>query len=71
MSKLKENHEVVGRLISIIEENDGHAGLIFSTMKKIEIPTSKTKHMKLKEQVGKRIGLIHLDGEYKIRRISK
>ena len=68
MMELKNGNEVVGT-ISGVEEKDGYATVVFTTTQKYEIPAPKVKKLKLQLLLGKRIGLIHLDGGYKMRRI--
>ncbi len=66
---LKDGYEVIGTLDSI--QSDGKQyKLLFTVMKTIKIPASSIPLDKLHEFVGLRIGILHLDNKFKIRKIS-
>lgn len=69
--KLEPNHEIVGVISNIHDENNGYTRITFSLLKEIELPKEAIPKEKLKSLIGKRIGLLNLSGDYRIRKIKK
>ena len=67
---MKNNCEIVG-ILSEVETGAERHKLIFTMMKAIEIPYKAIPVEKLKELEGQRIGILNIDGKYRIRKISK
>jgi hypothetical protein len=67
--ELKENTEIVGKL-SDIEVKDNKIILQFSLIKIVEVPTDRFIHNDLKKFVGKKIGVLCIDGAIRIRKIN-
>jgi hypothetical protein len=68
--KLEPSYEFVGTLTEL-HTLEGKTILYFSIQKKIEMPLGSIHKDILKSAVGKRIGVINIDGNYKIREIRK
>ena len=66
---LLENYEICGILDSI-ESTEGNLKLKFKYIKVIEIPLTALPVKKIQEMVGKRIGVICMNGKYRLRKIS-
>jgi len=66
---LKDGYEVIGTL-DVIESDGKQHKLSFTIMRTVEIPASSIPLDKLHEFVGLRIGILHLDNKFKIRKIS-
>jgi hypothetical protein len=66
---LKDNHEVIGDLedITIAE---GKITFSLAIGRKFQVPQSAFAETDLKEYIGDRVGIIHIGGVYKLRRIS-
>lgn len=67
---LKSLQEIVGTPTSIIYE-DGCVKIVFTIQKIIEIPEDAFPRDVLKNSIGKRIGILNIDGKYKIRNVEK
>ena len=67
---LPANCEIIGILKEINNINDG-IELIFTFEQKIKISHDESLLNKLNNYLGKMIGLINIDGEYKIRILQK
>jgi hypothetical protein len=67
--QLKPYHEIVGTIEDIVYE-DGFVNVIFSIQTKVEFPESAIQKGVFNKFIGKRVGILNLDGMYKIRRIS-
>lgn len=67
--QLKPYHEIVG-IIEDIVYKDGFANVIFSIQTKVEFPESAIQKGEFNKFIGKRVGILNLNGIYKIRRIS-
>jgi hypothetical protein len=69
---LKHLQEIVGTPTKILYE-DGCAKIIFTytIQKTVEIPEDALPKEVLKKSVGKRIGILNLDGKYRIRNLEK
>lgn len=65
---LCNNYEVVG-ILSDIKIDGDTAILTFTTMVKYEFPTSFIKNQDLRKLQGKCIGVLNIEGEYRIRKI--
>lgn len=67
--KLKLNHEIVGTLSKVVNEKN-QIKLIFNIMKEIVLPIDVVSSEKLDTFLDQRIGIINIDGTYKIRNIK-
>jgi len=66
--KLKPNCEVVGNLSGIkFEEN--HVKLVFTIAREVELPQHAFADAQLKAILGKRVGILNLDGQFFVREI--
>lgn len=68
--KLCNNNEIVGTLTKIEEKNNIYS-LEFSIKKNIEIPNTFFSNEELNKLLGNKVGIINIDGEYKIRQIRE
>ena len=68
--KLKSNHEIVGTLSDIISEKN-QIKLIFTIMRVVELPIEAVSMEQLHGFLDKRIGIININGTYKIRYVKK
>ena len=68
--RLKSNHEIVGELQEVKQENN-FCILKFSCMKEIELPTHAITYEQLTTLIGKRIGILNHEGNYKFREIKR
>jgi hypothetical protein len=67
---LRPNHEIIGDLENITHL-DGEITFSLAIDKKIEVPQSAFADTDLTVYVGNRVGIIHIGGVYRIRRISQ
>jgi len=67
---LKENQEFCAKLESI-DKTEDNLKLKFTVIKLIEIPTKALPIEKLGELLGQKIGVININGNYLVRKISK
>ena len=65
---LKDGYEVIGTL-DVIESDGKQHKLSFIIMRTVEIPASSIPLNILHKFVGLRIGILHLDNKFKIRKI--
>ena len=71
MQLLKSNHEVVG-VLSDIKVEKGNVKAVFSMQKELELSADKISEEEVREFLGKRIGLLHLEGgDYRVRKIKR
>ena len=69
-SKLLSNEEIIGALESIVKiEND--IKITISIEKRFIIPFESKLFNKIQKQIGTKIGIINLDGKYRMRKIKK
>ena len=68
--RLKQNSEIVGCL-SNVDLVKGKHKLTFSLMREVVIPAEAIPFKILKDLQGQRIGILHMNGGYKVRKISK
>ncbi len=68
-SRLDSNHEIIGTLHAVQSE-DNCCKLQFSCNYDIELPPTAIPADKLKNLVGKKIGLINIDERFFIRQID-
>ncbi len=68
---LKSYNEIVGMLVNILISDDNKIVLIFSLETAIEVPQDAIEQDILYEMKGERIGVVNLNGQYKIRKIKK
>ena len=68
--KLEADHEIVGILSKVKVEED-QMKLKFSFVKDIEIPIDAFSYQHLHALEDKRIGILNLNGTYKIRQVKK
>jgi hypothetical protein len=68
--KLENCAEIIG-ILHDIEISDNSLKLIFLLDNKIELPISSFDISKLKKFLGRRIGILNIDGEILIREIKK
>ena len=67
---MNENREVVGVLSKVkVEENQ--IKLIFSIFKEIELPEEAFSYKQLQDFLDQRIGILNVNGIYKIRHVEK
>ncbi len=67
--KLEANHEIVGILSKVKVEED-QIKLKFSIMKDIDLPKEAFSYQQLQGLVDKRVGILNLNGAYKIRQVK-
>jgi len=67
--KLKPNHEVVGIMPDVLKEKN-QINLIFNIITEIEVPLDAFPNIQLEDFLGKRVGILNLDGIYRIRHIK-
>ncbi len=67
---LKSLQEIVGTPTSIIYE-DGCVKIVFTFQKTVELPEDAFPKETLKNSIGKRIGILNIDGTYRIRNVKK
>ena len=67
---LKSLQEIVGTPTSIIYE-DGCVKIVFTFQKTVELPEDAIPKETLKNSIGRRIGILNIDGKYKIRNVKK
>jgi len=68
---LKAYHEIVGMLVNILIGDDNKIVLVFSLEKTVEVSKNAIDQKILYEMKGERIGLMNLNGQFKIRKIQK
>jgi hypothetical protein len=68
---LKNNHEIIGLLLNIILGDDNKIILVFSIGQTVELPEDAIDIRILYEMKGKRIGLMYLSGQFKLRKITR
>jgi hypothetical protein len=68
---LKPYSEIVGTLTDIRSGDDNKIVLVFSLEKTIEVPQDAIEHDVLYEMKGDRIGVININGKYKIRKVNR
>ena len=68
--KLLPYHEIIGYLSKIASEGQ-QVKLFFTFLKEVEVPSEAFSHDELQSFVGKKISIIHLDGEFYIKEIKK
>ena len=68
--KLKLNHEMVGIMSDVLKEKN-QIKLIFNIITEIEVPLDAFPNIQLEDFLDKRIGILNLDGIYKIKHIKK
>ena len=61
--------EIVGTLADV-KVIDGRIIVVFSMVKSLDIPLDNELIKHLKQHMGMKIGLINIDGEYRIRKIA-
>lgn len=67
---MKNHCEIIG-VLSAIEIRENKHKLIFTMEKTIEVPINAISVKKLKELQGQTVGILNIDGEYRVRIISK
>jgi len=67
---LQNTHEIVGTLTDIISE-DGQMKVLISAQKEITIPDGALSFGELKDLVGRHIGIINVDGAYRVRIVRR
>ena len=67
---LQNTHEIVGTLTDIISE-DGQMKVLISAQREIMIPDGALSIGELKELMGSHIGIINVDGEYRVRIVRR
>jgi hypothetical protein len=65
---LKNNHEVIGYLYNI-EKTEGMLKIRFTAEFDIDVPVAVFPVEKLQDLLGQRIGILNIDGEYRLRKI--
>jgi len=68
--ELTNNMEIIGKLTSV-ETDRGKHKLIFTMKKTIEIPLNAISVKKLQELQGQKISFLNVDGEFRVRIMSK
>jgi len=68
--KLEVNDEIIGVLSEVKVEED-QIKLKFSIMKDIELPKEAFSYQQLHDLEDKHIGILNLNGTYKIRQVKK
>jgi hypothetical protein len=69
VKSLESGHEIIGDLSEVVKLEDG-IKLVFVINREILVPASVFSEKELKKYTGDRVGIIHIDGIYRIRRIS-
>ncbi len=67
--KMKDRTEICGILDSF-EQTEGNIKLKFVFSKVIKVPLEALPVKKIQEMVGRRIGIICMEGKYRLRKIS-
>lgn len=68
VSRLEPDNEIIGTLYAV-GGDDNCSKLQFSCVKEIELPHTAVSLDKLHSLVGKRIGILNLDGQFFVREI--
>lgn len=66
---LEPNREIIGILKKIYSKN-GKMLLTFIVKKRIEIPDNPKLKEVLKQHIGYKIGILHMDGRFLVRKIE-
>lgn len=67
--KLKPNCEVVGN-ISEIKYEDDYVRLVFTFNHEVELPSTAFTNKQLKVILGKRVGILNLNGKFSLRELK-
>ena len=67
--KLEPGQEIVG-ILRAVKEEDNCCKLKFTCLREIEIPPTAASHGQLKAVLGKRVGILNIDGDFFIRKIK-
>jgi len=67
---IQNTHEIIGTLTDIISE-DGQMKVLISAQKEIMIPEGAVSLVELKDLIGRKIGIINVDGDYTIRIVRR
>jgi hypothetical protein len=67
--RLKNGEEIRGKLSNIEQSKNSNIKITFSLQQEVEIPKSAFSIKKLQSIIGKRIGILNLDGQYFLREI--
>jgi len=67
---LNDNHEIIGDCENITIA-DGKITFNLAINRQVEVPQSAFTDTDLKDYVGERVGIIHIGGVYRIRRVSQ
>ena len=65
---LDPNHEIIG-VLHAVQDGDNCCRLEFTCSKEIELPPTAIPQEKLIALVGKRIGVLNIDGQFFLREI--
>ena len=68
--RLEPDQEIIGVLHAVKVEDNNSCNLHFSCTVEIELPSTAVPHEQLSSLVGKRIGILNMDGEFFIRKIK-
>ncbi|MCX6672035.1 MAG: hypothetical protein NTX92_08970 [Euryarchaeota archaeon] len=66
--QLFTNHEIIGTIIRIVDE-DGLMRVFFSIERTIDVPENAIPKEVLQQTIGKRVGILNIDGKYHVRTI--
>jgi len=67
-TRLEPNHEIIG-ILHAVQDGDNCCRLEFTCSKEIELPPTAIPQEKLISLVGKRIGVLNIDGQFFLREI--
>ncbi|UCD13748.1 MAG: hypothetical protein JSW60_09370 [Thermoplasmatales archaeon] len=65
---IKNHEEFIGNL-SVVQTQDSKHKLKFIAMEEIEIPEDAIPIENIRALIGKKIGILHIDSKYKLRKI--
>lgn len=68
--QLKNGQEIIG-MLKEIQIDDENIKTIFIIKKEIDIPKDKIQFKDLQELIEKQVGILNIDGIYKIRKIGR
>ena len=68
--RLKSHEEIIGFLTEL-KNYDNKMKITFSVQRKIELPTDLILKKKLQNLIFKKVAILNLNGEYKIREIKE
>ncbi len=68
--KLEPQHEIVGTL-SDIKLEGAYTKLVLTVAREIELPNNAFSYEQIKAVLGKRVGILNIDGQFFVREIKR